>query len=204
MRLSARSLANRRNARRSTGPKTAAGKSIVARNALRHGLAVPVELNPILANDVEQLTSAIAGEGAGALRRERARRVAEAQIDLIRIRKARLALLAEPRERVKPMPVSAIKREISAVKRRLRVDDAAYKERDRNAPERSRERFELEWDVEEAFDEMSVLIDRRLPLNFIPPPLAEGLSVLAPKLARLDRYERRALSRRKRAIPEFD
>ena len=30
--------ANRRNARRSTGPKTAAGKEVVSRNAVRHGL----------------------------------------------------------------------------------------------------------------------------------------------------------------------
>jgi hypothetical protein len=37
-----------------------------------------------------------------------------------------------------------------------------------------------------------------------PLTLAEGLEVLAAELARLDRYERRALSRRKFAIREFD
>jgi hypothetical protein len=31
--------ANRRNSRKSRGPRTAAGKSIASRNALRHGVA---------------------------------------------------------------------------------------------------------------------------------------------------------------------
>lgn len=37
--------ANRRNAIKSTGPKTADGKLISARNATRHGLSTPINLN---------------------------------------------------------------------------------------------------------------------------------------------------------------
>src|ERR1700738_4735365 len=40
--------ANRRNARRSTGPRTAAGKARVKQNALRHGLNVAVADAPLL------------------------------------------------------------------------------------------------------------------------------------------------------------
>jgi hypothetical protein len=38
MTIEKRTEANRRNARKSTGPKTAAGKAVVSRNAVRHGL----------------------------------------------------------------------------------------------------------------------------------------------------------------------
>lgn len=37
-----KAAANRRNARRSTGPKTAAGKAAASLNALKHGLNTPV------------------------------------------------------------------------------------------------------------------------------------------------------------------
>lgn len=71
---SARVRANRRNAQKSTGPKTKAGKALVAQNALQHGLAVP--LDRLQQNSAEQaceLTAAIeelatqfltAGQGA--------------------------------------------------------------------------------------------------------------------------------------------
>jgi hypothetical protein len=38
MTIEKRTEANRRNARKSTGPKTAAGKAVVSQNAVRHGL----------------------------------------------------------------------------------------------------------------------------------------------------------------------
>ena len=53
----ARAEANRRNARRSTGPRTREGMARVARNALRHGLAVPVAALPEYDDALKQLTS---------------------------------------------------------------------------------------------------------------------------------------------------
>src|ERR1700736_2770873 len=51
--------ANRRNARSSTGPRTAAGKARVTQNALRHGLNVAVADDPLLTEEVERIARAI-------------------------------------------------------------------------------------------------------------------------------------------------
>ena len=56
--------ANRANARTSTGPKTARGRSHAARNALRHALSLPVCSEPVLSAEVEALTRKIAGTDA--------------------------------------------------------------------------------------------------------------------------------------------
>ena len=81
--------ANRSNARSSTGPTTPRGKARASRNARRHGLSVPVVSDPRLSEQVEELARDIVGETAGPELHEAARRFAEAQIDLDRIRKAR-------------------------------------------------------------------------------------------------------------------
>ena len=52
--------ANRRNARLGTGPRSAAGKRSVAVNALRHGLSIPVFVDPGLATEVVELAERIA------------------------------------------------------------------------------------------------------------------------------------------------
>jgi hypothetical protein len=78
--------ANRANARASTGPQTTRGRARAARNALRHGLSLPVGSIPAMSEEVETLAREIAGPGANAETQELARRVAEAQIDLRRVR----------------------------------------------------------------------------------------------------------------------
>jgi hypothetical protein len=86
--------ANRANAARSTGPRTAAGKAAVARNALRHGLSLPVLADPALAPEVAALATRIAGEGAGAARHAAAVRIAEAQVDVLRVLRVRVGIMA--------------------------------------------------------------------------------------------------------------
>jgi hypothetical protein len=81
--------ANRNNARSSTGPRTRPGRARASRNAHRHGLSVSVVCDPRLSEQVEELARHIVGETASTGVLELARRFAEAQIDLNRIRRAR-------------------------------------------------------------------------------------------------------------------
>ena len=84
---------NRANAQRSTGPKTAAGKARVARNACRHGLNISALADPVLERDITDMTETLAGAGANEECRWHAFRIAFAQIELVRVRRARLDLL---------------------------------------------------------------------------------------------------------------
>jgi len=86
--------ANRANARKSRGPKTALGRARSSRNALRHGLAA-ARPDGAAAPEVEALARSIAGPGANDEIVECARRVALAQVDLARVESARRVILAE-------------------------------------------------------------------------------------------------------------
>jgi hypothetical protein len=87
--------ANRANARASTGPKTAQGRSHAARNALRHALSLPVSSDSVLSEEVETLAREIVGTDGNAEIQELARRIAEAHIDLRRVRYARYQLFSQ-------------------------------------------------------------------------------------------------------------
>jgi hypothetical protein len=87
--------ANRTNARASTGPKTTRGSIRSARNAFRHGLSLPIYWDPELSEGVEALAREIAGKDTNAELLMLARRIAEAQIDLRRVRDARHQLMSQ-------------------------------------------------------------------------------------------------------------
>ena len=84
-----RLVANRANARRSRGPITTAGRARAAQNARRHGLSRPVRNDPACAGDIAALARQIAGAHAGAEQLALAGCIAAAQVDLMRVRRAR-------------------------------------------------------------------------------------------------------------------
>jgi len=80
-------IANRNNAKKSTGPRSEAARGRLRLHALRHGLAVAVGTDPTFRDDVAKLTKILSrGEQQVS---EFAREAAEAEIDLLRIRKIR-------------------------------------------------------------------------------------------------------------------
>src|SRR5829696_7666710 len=81
--------ANRRNARSSTGPRSAAGKAKASQNALKHGLAIPVLLQRGLALQAHTRANAMAAEYDGRLAPGDLLALSVTEIDLERIAAAR-------------------------------------------------------------------------------------------------------------------
>jgi hypothetical protein len=83
-------LANRRNAALSRGPKTPCGKARSKLNALRHGLAA--QRTPPCSAEVDALVQALSAQFPTASSTD-VREVAEAQIDVLRVRQVRAGIL---------------------------------------------------------------------------------------------------------------
>jgi len=163
--------ANRRNARRSTGPRSRAGKKRASRNSYRHGLSSGVATSAEFAKHVETLARKIAGCGADAVSLEVARAVARAEFELAQIRRVRVALIArmaEFGELEVPDPLRTCRdviRSLTSIDRGRPCDLPTPPSVPSTEPERS----------------------------------AEAVRRALPELLKLDRYERRATARRDRA-----
>ena len=84
--------ANRSNAKKSTGPRSDAGRQVSRRNALRHGLAIDIRTDPAYSGDIEQLAKILSHARGRQNVSDNARDAAEAVLDLFRIRKVRAFL----------------------------------------------------------------------------------------------------------------
>jgi hypothetical protein len=86
--------ANRRNAQRSTGPRTAAGRSVSSRNTLRHGLSLPQEKDAATKAAINELAQLMAVDHSNNQKLIDVEEAAAALLDLMRIRKVRNEMLA--------------------------------------------------------------------------------------------------------------
>jgi hypothetical protein len=87
--------ANRANAKKSTGPRTAAGKLKSSRNAFRHGLSGPLLPDPITSAKLDWIAGEVAGDQASDHQKAEAQDFARAQVELLRIRSIRSEQLAK-------------------------------------------------------------------------------------------------------------
>jgi hypothetical protein len=171
--------ANRRNARRSTGPRSSVGKKRASRNAYRHGLNLSITSTAAYAKLLDKLVRKIAGNTNDAIVLERARSVAEAELDLARVRRAKVSLIerASAFGELDPPQLS------STVPPIVRFLSALDRNRISSLPE--------------PIDASATMPSQQ------PDRSAEAVRRVLPELRKLDRYEHRAAARRDRAVLEL-
>jgi len=151
--------ANRLGKPAGTGPTSAAGKARSAQNARKHGLNVAVMYDPDVGADVAFMAEEIAPGCQDPELIGRARRIAEAQVDLMRVARARRDIISAATAGPDDRPVTGLTGPIAM------PGEAGDPGADTHVA---------------------------------------TLSDVSARLAKLDWYERVALSRRKRAIRAFD
>jgi hypothetical protein len=173
--------ASRRNAGKSTGPRSRGGKKRAGRNAYRHGLASGITSSAASAEQLDKLARKIAGDTEDAIILERARAAAEAEPDLARVRRAKVALIERVRAFGDLDPPQAFNR----VHHAIRFPEAF---------ERGRGSMPDFLKALEPID-ASVTIPSEEPNRS-----TEAIRRAQSELLKLDRYERRASTLRDQAV----
>jgi hypothetical protein len=93
-----RIAANRLNGPKSRGPRSAAGKSITSRNALRHGLAAINHRQRMPASDIERFARALCGDDNDPSLYEQALIIADNELVLRAIARQQLTVIERLRD----------------------------------------------------------------------------------------------------------
>ncbi len=176
--------------KRGGGPKTEEGKARSAQNSRRHGLSKPVSDLPEFSAQCDELARSISGEGANVVTAAAAKEVAAAEIELIRIRRERDRLIVgSTDDGDTPLTTSKTKnaRKLRAIREKIQIIEA------RPRPLKNQVEILARLNAEYA---------RLNKENEAPTEVAQR-DKQADQLLRIERYERRALSRRRKAIRHF-
>ena len=189
--------ANRRNAQRSTGPRSASGKKRSRQNALRHGLSARLGGDPTHDRRAEALAEILAGPEGSPSELNYARIAADATLQITRIRVLR-ATMMDPAARTREVFSPSFPKRVRW-RRRYRKSAAS---------------FNLIADLaEQDPGDGSTFGDRCMklaPLKRFPTwPSGPEASVqifsrFINQIVKLDRYEAQQLSRRKTAFRALD
>jgi hypothetical protein len=195
-----RRAANRANGRKSRGPKTPRGKESSCRNAIKHGLSTVSSRNPSFFARIEQTAKAICGDDQNPALFAEAIVIAENDLLLRLINTEKAAIIDRFRN---PYATSVGKRtaDIAMAKILIRQRDLAYDEFSQLHPKL----------VSQGVYIFTFLGPRKVKPEepvYKYEPLKdrdeyEAIQVALPDLSRLLRYERRAWSRRKKAVQMF-
>jgi hypothetical protein len=198
--------ANRRNGHKSRGPHTAAGKLRSSRNALRHGLAAISRHNPGCLPEIERIANALCKGDTDPLLFEQALIFAENDYILRCVRSEGLAAIERMRDPT-ATPFTKPREALARAKARFRQAKRAYEQllatKAKNAATNSKDRHP----TPSPTNNMVTSNDLSEPIRE-PKPLAlrdefDAMRLALPDLKRLERYERRGRSGRKRAIRDF-